>query len=178
MAEVIRDWAGKERLFRLDLGGVMQVEEACGGEGIGAIFLRLSSGKFRAHEVHSILRLALIGGGENKVSAKLLLDKHFDLIPYAENAAMAGEIMMALMMGIEEGAAGEVGEPAPIKFSEIAQICRVFNMSPHDLKALTYAEFVNLVAGFNAASSPQKAEPPSEEEFEAILAKYEPEALK
>jgi|GEM_PF-1568494 len=177
MAEVIREWAGKDRLFRLDLGGVLEVEEACGGEGIGAIFLRLSSGKFRVHEVYSILRIALIGGDENKVSAKHLLEKHFDRTPYSENAALAGEIMIALMVGVEEGAGGESEDPAPIKFSEIAQICRVFHMSPHDLKAMTYAEFVNLVAGFNAAS-PKKAEPPTVEEFEEILARHEPEALK
>ena len=42
---------------------------------------------------------------------------------------------------------------------------------------MTYADFVNMVKGFNSASD-RKAEPPTEEEFEAILAKYEPEALK
>ena len=93
------------------------------------------------------------------------------------HALRISTLLIALMVGVEDGAGGDAEEPAPIKFSEIAQICRVFHMSPHDLKAMTYAEFVNLVAGFNAGS-PKKAEPPTVEEFEEILARHEPEALK
>ncbi|QEW26738.1 gene transfer agent family protein [Roseovarius indicus] len=177
MADVILEWAGKDRLFRLDFGGVLDLEEACGKDPIGAIFLRISSGKFYASDIWHTIRLALIGGGENKVEAKRLMENHFDRTPYTENASIAGEILIALMMGIEDGGAnGEATEPEPIRFSEVSQICRTFNMSPHDLRALTYADFVNLVRGFNSSQGP-KLEPPSEEEFEEILAKYEPEAL-
>ncbi|MBR9764146.1 MAG: gene transfer agent family protein [Rhodobacteraceae bacterium] len=176
MAEVIRHWAGKERLFRLDLGRILELEQAC-DDAIGSIFSRVCTGRFRANDLTSILRIGLEGGGATKVQAKHLVDTFFDRLPYMENASIAGDILSAIMVGIEEGeTASASGEPERIVFSEVVQICRVFNMSPHDLKVLTYAEFLNLVRGFNA-SSDRKAAPPTEEEFMDILARYEPEAL-
>ncbi|MGQ3486120.1 gene transfer agent family protein [Roseovarius pacificus] len=179
MADLIAEWAGKERLFRLNFGAVMDLEEACGKEAIGSIFLKVSSGRFSATHLRETLRIALICGGENKVEAKRLIEAHFDLYPYLDNAALVGDILIALMTGVEEGTevSGENGDPEPIRFSEVSQICRTFNLSPLDLRKMTYADFINMVAGFNA-SGPKKAEPPTEEEFEEILARYEPEALK
>ncbi|PZX19820.1 tail tube GTA-gp10-like protein [Palleronia aestuarii] len=178
MADLIAEWAGKDRLFRLTFGGVLDLEEACGKDAIGAIFLRVTTGTFRVTDVYQVIRMALIGGGENRVEAKRLMETHFDAYPYTDNAALAGEILMALMTGIEDVAKTDSAEvPEPWKFSEASQICRTFHMSPQDLRDLSYADFVNMIAGFNAAS-PQKAEPPTEEEFDEILAKYEPGALK
>jgi len=177
MAEVVTEWAGKDRLFRLTFGGVLDLEEACGKDAIGAIFLRVSSGRFRAEDIWHTIRIALIGGGENKVAAKQLMEKHFDHQPWHDNAALAGDILIALMAGVEEDDTSSGGaEPEPMRFSEVSQICREFNMSPNDLREMTYSDFINMVRGFNAGS--KKAEPPTEEEFDAILAKYEPEALK
>lgn len=179
MAEVIAEWAGKERLFRLTLGGVFDLEEACGKEAIGAIFLRVSTGQYRVDDLWHTIRLALIGGGENKVEAKRLMENHFHRTPYMENAALAGDILIALMSGAEEVDSKDEADsaPEPLKFSEVSQICRVFNLSPIELREIPYADFLNMVTGFNAAAD-QRAEPPTEEEFEEILAKYEPEALK
>lgn len=176
MADVIADWAGKDRLFRLTFGGVLDLEEACGKEAIGAIFLRVSTGQFRAQDVWHTIRLALIGGGENKVEAKRLLETHFDRAPYLDNAALAGDILVSLMAGVEDDGKREGGEAEPIRFSEVSQICREFSLSPLELREMTYADFINMIRGFNAGGG--KVEPPTEEEFEAILAKYEPEALK
>lgn len=178
MAELIAEWAGTERLFRLDLGGVLDVEEACGKDAIGAIFLRISTGQFKVHDVYHVIRLALIGGGMNKVEAKQLIDARFDTITYLEHASLAGDILISLMSGVEEGEASEAGgDLQPWKFSEVSQICRIFNMSPADLRAMSYPDFLNMIKGYNATID-QKAAPPTEEEFEAILAKYEPEALR
>jgi hypothetical protein len=49
-------------------------------------------------------------------------------------------------------------------------------MSPNDLRAMRYDDFVNMIRGFNAGSK-RKVEFLSDEEFADILAKYEPEAL-
>ncbi|MBY5974955.1 gene transfer agent family protein [Ferrimonas balearica] len=48
MAEVIRHWAGKERLFRLDFGRVMELEQAC-DDAIGSIFTRVFTSRFKAN---------------------------------------------------------------------------------------------------------------------------------
>lgn len=177
MAELITEWAGTERAFRLNFGGVLDLEEAVGKDAIGSIFLRVSTGQFRVSDVYHVIRLALIGGGMNSVEAKQLMDAHFDTRPYFENAQLAGDILLSIMSGVEDGDRDGEGDQKPMKFSEISQICRVFNMSPLDLREMSYADFFNLCKGYNA-NGPKKAEPPTEEEFEEILAKYEPEALK
>lgn len=178
MAEVYVEWAGKERLFRLSFGNVLALEEACSEAAIGAIFQRLSSGTFRAAEVYHTLRLALIGGGLPTLDAKQLMEKHFDHTPLLENAALAGDILIALMTGVESDEAHNEGDPEPIKFSEISQVCRTFHVSPDELRAMSYADVVNMIRGFNAANSDKTVEPITEEEFRDILARYEPDALK
>lgn len=171
------EWAGKERLFRLTLGDVLDLEQACGGDAVGSIFRRVSTGLFRVDDIYHTIRLALIGGGLKKVEVKQLMEAHFDRKPYLDHAALAGDILIALMTGVEESGGDAEGEPAPIRFSEASQICRTFHLSPNELREMRYADFINMVRGFNA-SQPKKAEPPTEEEFEDILARYEPEALK
>ncbi|GLS87685.1 hypothetical protein GCM10010873_26590 [Cypionkella aquatica] len=178
---IVREWAGREREFALNFGGVMDLEQACGDGktpvAVGLLFQRLTRGLFAAADIRHTIRLALIGGGMGLAEANKLLHDQFDASPYLRHATLAVDILSAVMVGIEPEAASEPDpEPAPFKFSEVVQICQTFHMSPQDLRALPFADFVNLIRGFNAASS-RKAEFLSEEEFNEILAKYEPEAL-
>lgn len=176
MVDVIEEWAGKERLFRLDYGRVMDLEQAI-GQGIGKIFIRLIGGEFYTQDVYHTLRISLIGGGMGQVDAKRIMDAHFDTRPYLENAGVAGHILTDLMAGVEPtDDNGETADHEPYKFSEVSQICRTFNMSPNDLRRMEYADFINMVRGFNAASE-TKAPHISEDEFIDILNRYEPEAL-
>ncbi|WP_372570362.1 gene transfer agent family protein [Ruegeria jejuensis] len=173
MVEVVTEWAGKERLFCLDFGRVLDLEEAC-GDAIGSIFVRVASGRYKVSDVYHTMRLGLVGGGMSVIDAKRIMVAHFDTRPYAENAVIAGEILASLMVGVEPSDE-QTSEAEAIKFSEVSQICREFNMSPEDLRRMRYSDFVNLVRGFNAASSRQ-ADHISEEEFVDILNRYEPEA--
>jgi hypothetical protein len=178
MVDVVREWAGKERLFRLNFGGVLDLEQAT-GDGIGNIFLRVVGGTFHAGHVYHTIRLALIGAGMGVLDAKRVMDAHFDTRPYLENASLAGEILTDLMSGvepIEDEEGGEEAEHEPHKFSEVSQICRTFNLSPLDLRDMRYADFANMVRGFNAASD-RKAPHLTEDEFIDILNRYEPEAV-
>ena len=176
MEGMVREWAGKERHFQLLTGSVMDLEEAT-GDRIGAIFIRVTTGNFGVKDVYHTIRLALIGGGEAVAKSKILLQDHFDTRPYLENAQLAGDILCALMTGVEDFDGDESdGDDEPYKFSEVAQICTVFNMSPLDLRQMRYADFINMVRGFNAGSE-KKAPHLTEEEFEDILKRYEPEAV-
>ena len=165
------EWAGKERLFCLDFGRVLDLEEAC-GDAIGAIFVRVASGRYKVTDVYHAIRLGLVGGGSSIIDAKRLMAAHFDTRPYAENATIAGEILASLMVGVEPSD-NEKSEGDRLKFSEVSQICREFNMSPDDLRRMPYADFVNMVRGFNAASN-NKVDYISEDEFVDILNRYEP----
>lgn len=177
--QLVREWAGRDREFALSFGGVMDLEQACGDgrtpDAIGNIFQRVSTGRFRVADVYHTIRLALIGGGMGIVEAQALMRSYFDTRPYMENATLAGDILLTLLAGIEAttGDQDTAEEPAPLRFSEVSQICRVFHMSPSDLRAMRYADFVNMMRGFEAGSS-KKVEFLSDEEFEEILAKYEP----
>lgn len=179
--QIEREWAGRERSFALSFGGVMDLEQACGDGktpvAVGLLFQRLTRGLFAASDIYHTIRLGLIGGGMPQADANALMKKHFDLVPYIRNASLAVDVLSAVMVGIEPTAPSDADpEPEPFKFSEVSQICQTFHMSPTDLRAMRFDDFVNLVRGFNAASSRQ-AEFLSEEEFNEILAKYEPEAL-
>lgn len=177
MVDVITEWAGKERLFRLTFGGVLDLEQAT-GSGVGEIFLRVAGGRFGVKDVYHTIRLGLIGGGLGILDAKRIMDAHFDTRPYLENSALAGQILSDLMTGIEPvEVEGGKGDHAPHKFSEVSQICRTFNLSPLELREMRYADFVNMVRGFNAGSD-RKAPHLTEEEFIDILNRYEPEAVK
>ena len=176
MVDVIHEWAGKERLFRLTFGGVLDLEEAT-GTGVGEIFIHVASGRFKVGYVFHTIRLALIGGGASILDAKRIMDNHFDTRPYLENAVVAGEILTQLMSGIEEVKTDRDDErdgTARHKFSEVSQICRLFNMSPQDLRDMRYADYVNMVRGYNAGNA-SKIPHISEEEFLDILNRYEPE---
>lgn len=178
---IVREWAGREREFSLAFGGVMDLEQAC-GDGktpvpVGVLFQRLTRGVFAAADVYHTIRLALIGAGMGMAEANALMRSHFDTRPYVQSSALAVDILSAVMVGIEPAEdEAEPAEPEAFKFSEVAQICQTFHMSPDDLRAMRFADFVNLVRGFNAAST-KKAGFLSEAEFDEILAKYEPEAL-
>lgn len=173
--EVVRYWAGKDRLFRLRTGAVMDLEEALAGQAIGVTFQKLASGQFSIMDVHETLRIGLIDAGESVVDAKRLLGTHFDKVGLSDNAGIASDLVASLMVGVEEpGKEKESGEPEPIKFSEISQISRVFHMSPQDVRELRYSDYVNMMRGYNASRPDAPIEHLSEDEFLSILDKYEP----
>lgn len=170
--QAILEWAGVERCFKLDFGLILDLEEACRGEPLGMIFQRMAAGQFRVGEVYHIIRLGLIGGGLSMIEAKALMASHFDQRPYLQNALVAGEILKALMVGIEprDSAPDPDRKPERIRFSEAVQVCREFNMAPEDLRRLSFADYLNLMKGW-AAGSKKDADPLSEDEFAEMVAR-------
>ena len=175
VAEIERYWAGKERLFRLRLGDVLDLQEALGGQEIAVTFRKMTTGTFGIMDVHETLRIGMISGGETVIDAKRIFADRFDTIPLAESSAAAAELLVALMTGIEDIKPSEDDvSPGPLKFSELSQISRTFHMSPIDLRNMPYADFVNMMQGFNASRPDQPLEHLSEDEFVDILNRFEP----
>lgn len=175
VAEVIRYWAGRERTFRLSLGEIMDLEEALSKQAIGVTFQKLASGQFSVMDVHETVRIGLIGGGESVIEAKRLMGSHFEGQPLTESAGIALDILIGVMTGVEQSDNAEkIEEPQPLKFSEVSQICRVFHMSPQDVRGMRYADYVNMMRGFNASQPDQPIEHISEGEFLDILERFEP----
>jgi Phage tail tube protein, GTA-gp10 len=175
--QIVCEWAGKDRAFALSFGGVLDLEEAA-GEPIGLIFQRIRRGDFRAACVYHTIRLALIGGGMPAVEAKALLADRFDAQGYMTHVVVALEVLTALMAGVEPGKeAVRAGEPERIRFSEVSQVCRTFNLSPIDLRAMRFADFANMMTGFNANSDGKKADPLTEDQFAEMMEKYHDPSL-
>jgi len=61
MASVALEFAGEVREASLAFGDLLDIEEACGKVGIGAIYLRLSRHEYHVRHVREVLAFALRG---------------------------------------------------------------------------------------------------------------------
>ncbi len=102
--ELVDRFAGEERLFRLELGHLEQVEAAT-GRGIFAVFDRAFSGTWTLGEVRAVLTHGLIGGGETPKAAAELVDEAVTAETVLEAQVIArGVLGVALMPDLAPGA--------------------------------------------------------------------------
>jgi hypothetical protein len=177
MDPLVRDYAGAERKFRLRLRDMLDLETAC-ARPIADIYMAVTSSRYRVDEIRHTLIRALVGGGLSATEATKLVTDRFDVVPLIEHALLAAEVMIATMTGIEasEASAPTSSKPVPaepMKYSQVGQWCQVFHMTPDELMAMPWADFVNLIRGYNAAKAAPALEAPSEEEFEDMIRRHE-----
>lgn len=110
-AEISLVWAGDERLFRLRIGELRQVQEASNA-GPMAVIQRLASHAWRIEDVREPIRLGLIGGGMNPDQAFRLVKEWIDEYrePLAAHVPTATGILMAAVTGIEDEPLIDEGE--------------------------------------------------------------------
>ena len=89
MGEVILDWAGEPRVFRLNFGNILDLEQACGRVGIGEIYLKLGTHNYFANYVYHTIRQGLLGGGMRAEEADKLLQERFMHAPMVANFELA-----------------------------------------------------------------------------------------
>jgi hypothetical protein len=174
MTPLIREWAGSDRVFKLDFGGVMDLEEACAKSGLGAIYLRMGSHQYRAGDIYHTIRLALIGGGMKPIEAQALMRERFDARPMVENHECALEILITLMGGIAppEDDEGKGDPDEPIPFGEIAANFAKAGVSPASLREMRYDDFIAMLRALRR-SGEAEVKPPSEEEYFDMIARME-----
>lgn len=100
-AEIRFDWAGEERLFRLPIGQLAELQEACDA-GPLAIMRRLENGGWRYQDVRETLRLGLVGGGMKDVPATKLVKRYVDAAPLGDNVPAARLVLAAAVLGVED----------------------------------------------------------------------------
>lgn len=83
---------GEERQFALYLGQWEELQEKF-GLGPLEIFAKLSRLEFRASWLREITRLGLIGGGMAPATAKRLVERYVDTVPFAEAWPLAFQIV-------------------------------------------------------------------------------------
>lgn len=163
-----REWGGVEQKFCLDLGLVMDLEQACGNSGIGAIYLRLASHQHFARDVYQVLRMGLIGGGMPRDEVDRLLKLRFSEVPLADSLAIAVDIVAALNEGVDEKRASGGGDGAvPMDLGKIFAGFVQVGIGPDQVRQMRYADFVNLTRAIGGDVAP-----PSEEEFDDMIRRH------
>lgn len=168
MDMVIAYWAGEERQFRLRLGEVWDLEEACGGLGIGEIYQRMGQHRYSVRHVSEILRLGLIGGGIAPVAAKALVRDRFDTVPLVQSFEAALEVLLGLMAGVapQEGEGASTSDPsAPQDVGEVLAALLKMGVAPQDARQIRYPDFLRLLR----AMPSNKEQAPTEEEFNQMV---------
>lgn len=171
MAELFVEWGGAERRLALTYGGLLDLEEACGKVGIGEIYLRLGQHRYRAGDVYHTIRLGLIGGGLTSQEAKRLLDERFDVMPLIQSVEVALDLLISVMAGIEPDETKAPGDPAePYDVGAILASFAKLGIPAESVRAMSYRDFVLMCRAFGGDT----VQPPSEAEFEDMIARMVP----
>lgn len=112
-AEQVLEWADGEFLFALHAAQIEELQHVCGNVGFGVIYQRVQLGAWSIGDLQNTIRLALIGGGMDPVTAKRKVDVYAQppLIAGPNNPEMlARRIMQLAMHGMETLEPGE-GKP-------------------------------------------------------------------
>lgn len=164
------EWAGAERPFRLRFGDVLDLEEACGKIGVGAIYLRMGRHQYFAKDVFETIRLGLVGGGMAPTEARRLMQDRFDHVPMADSLNLAMAILVHLMAGIDPDDTRPAGDPEePHDTGGILASFVKVGISPESIRAMSYADFVSMARAMGG----KDVQPPSEDEFLDMVAKLE-----
>lgn len=101
-ASITLAWADGEYLFRLGLGQIEELQEACDA-GPFVILNHLIAGTWRVKMVRETLRLGLIGGGMQPTQAFKLIQRYHDELPWAHNVKQASAVLHAAVLGAPDG---------------------------------------------------------------------------
>ncbi len=116
-------WGGDERVFRLGIGELLALEDAC-DVAVFEIYMRICGQRWGVRDVRETLRLGLIGGGMEAKRAKRLVDENAGSGKLGEASRLAVVVLGKALIGDEPGkAAGGVtmgettaptGSPPPL----------------------------------------------------------------
>lgn len=91
-------WAGGEHLFKLGLGQLRKVQEACDC-GPAHLLNRLREQTWRVDDVVEPHRWGLVGGGMDIASANKLIKQYIEDTPLLQHVLTAQAILMASLIG-------------------------------------------------------------------------------
>jgi len=166
-----REFAGRERDFRLAIGELGALERVCGA-GIGAIALRLIGHQFYAADIWETIRLALQGGGLAEIDASAIV-RGFREGPIGEECVqLANEIVLASLWGAEAADASRKKAETDAAIGDLKALYRLggaMGLDPRRVDALTLGEMKVMFEGFAAMHGGGETGI-SREEYEDVLA--------
>lgn len=110
LTDIVRPFGGRARVFRLRIGEIGELETLCAA-GIGEIYLRVATQRYRLADLRETIRLGLIGGGAPPGEADMLVGRYVDGRPIAEYLQLAADILTALHAGAQDAAQDSPDEP-------------------------------------------------------------------
>jgi hypothetical protein len=181
-------WGDGENKFRFGIGQWRELQEkinarrlAIGLQPIGPMTLLTS---LRANDawpddLRDILRIGLVGGGLPIKEAHNKLVTYFDNTPpYAHNIA-AFAVLSAALIGVPDDPVDDVkkkeesGDDTPIKFSNLYGTGAAIGFPPSTVDEMSFWQLAACIKGYNKAQAgPEKVEPMSNEEFDAMLVRH------
>jgi hypothetical protein len=119
--EVTLEFGDGEHLFKLPLKMIAELQEKCGGVGIGTIYRRVLTGDYRGEDLVETVRCGLIGGGLPGPDARKIIDRYCDTWPLDVWHQHAAAILTACIQGYEgdaspkkDQARGMPSSPSPM----------------------------------------------------------------
>ncbi|KAB2781265.1 gene transfer agent family protein [Brucella anthropi] len=106
-ASITLDFADGTYKFRLAWGQLAELQENCDA-GPYVILERLQNRSWRLNDIRENIRLGLIGGGMDPMSALKLVKRYVEDRPLLENVKLAQAVLTVALIGAPEE---EVGEP-------------------------------------------------------------------
>ena len=113
--ELRAPFAGQLRTFELRIDEIGLLERRCEA-GIGEIYLRLCSARFKHADIRETILLGRIGGGASEPEATAEIMAFVDRAPLASHLQLAVDILAALLNGTQQEAPGKLpaeGNDAP-----------------------------------------------------------------
>lgn len=133
-ADVTLEWAGGEHTFALRAKEIEALEAESynpetgkHGVGLGAIWTRVMGGHWFITDIHNIIRLGLMGGGDvGATEARRLVRTYVDGTPISGNPptpdcplSVAQAVLAAAVIGVEAGDEADEGEQKTPQSQEI-----------------------------------------------------------
>jgi len=112
-AEALIDFAGERRLFRLSIGAIRRLQEACDA-GPNTILNRLLDGSWRLDDLRETIMQGLIGGEMPQREAQTLVETWFDPEPKQQFIPVAQVALMAALVGAGDEDLGELQGEAEV----------------------------------------------------------------
>lgn len=101
-------WGDGEHVFRLAIPQLLELEEKCNAGAI-EILNRLMASRWRTNDVREVIRLGLIGGGKDPVTAHAHTIRYVDERPLLESVPPAIAILGTALHGPVLEDSGEAG---------------------------------------------------------------------
>lgn len=164
-----RDFAGELRVFMFLTGDFIDVEESTGAA-IGTLYKRIATHDYYVSDVVNILVRGLVGGGMSPDKARALVRRQIDHKPLETIYAIASDVFLEALTGLpqNEGENVDAQDDSVMAVGSLFRSMAQLGIPPQDVRDMRLDDLMKTLM----AGKPDKTAPPSEAEFDELIARY------